>query len=56
MRNIHPLVIILLGFFIASVGFNILFYKENQKLTEQIKIKPKVIIMLVPDHVPRDFT
>jgi hypothetical protein len=55
MRNIHPLVILLIGFFITSLGFNVLVYLDNQKLIEKLKEKPKVIIMLVPEK-PKDFT
>lgn len=47
----HPLMIIFIGLFIISVGFNILLYAENKDLMERIKQKPKVIIIPI---VPKD--
>jgi hypothetical protein len=47
----HPLIIILIGLFIISIGFNILLYSENKDLMEKIKQKPKVIIIPI---VPKD--
>ena len=54
MKNLHPLIIILIGLYIVSLGFNILMYQENKKLIEQLKEKPRVIIFAVPEK--KDFT
>jgi hypothetical protein len=35
--KIHPLHIIFYGLFMCSLGFNILYHKENQKLIYQIQ-------------------
>lgn len=47
-----PKVIILIGLLITSIGFNFLFLSSNQRLIEQLKKKPKVII--VPIYIEKE--
>ena len=54
--KIHPLSIILLGLYIVSLGFNVLMYSENKRLIEELKQKPKVIIIPLIQEKPKDFT
>ena len=56
MKNWHPLLFILIGLYIVSLGFNILMYSENKKLIEELKQKPKVIIIPLIQENPKDFT
>lgn len=37
MSRIHPLTIIIIGLLCSSIGFNILFWKENRKLIYTIQ-------------------
>ena len=56
MKNWHPLLFILIGLYIVSLGFNILMYSENKKLIEELKQKPKVIIIPLIQENPKNFT
>jgi hypothetical protein len=42
--KIHPITIILIGFLMCSVGFNILVIRKNYELEKQKK-KPIIIIL-----------
>jgi hypothetical protein len=37
MKNIQPLTVIFLGLFLCSLGFNIVYHKDNQRLIYQIQ-------------------
>lgn len=56
MKNCHPLIIILIGLYVVSLGFNVLMYTENKRLIEELKQKPKVIIIPFIQEKPKDFT
>lgn len=42
--KIHPITVILIGFLICSIGFNILVIRKNYELEKQEK-KPIIIIL-----------
>lgn len=42
--KIHPITVILIGFLICSIGFNILVIRKNYELEKQNK-KPIIIIL-----------
>jgi hypothetical protein len=54
--KIHPLHIIVAGFLILSLGFNILLYVDNQDLIKKIQQKPKVIIIPIVPKKQGTFT
>ena len=56
IKYIHPLTIILVGMYIVSMGFNVLMYSENKRLIEELKQKPKVIIIPLIQEKPKHFT
>ena len=56
MKNWHPLLFILIGLYVVSLGFNILMYSENKRLIQELKQKPKVIIIPFIQEKPKDFT
>lgn len=56
IKYIHPLTIILVGMYIVSMGFNVLMYSENKRLIEELKQKPKVIIIPLIQEKPKQFT
>jgi hypothetical protein len=37
MNRIHPVIVIVIGLLFASIGFNILFWKENRQLVYTIQ-------------------
>lgn len=42
--KIHPITVILIGFLICSIGFNVLVIRKNYELEKQNK-KPIIIIL-----------
>lgn len=42
--KIHPITVILIGFLICSIGFNVLVIRKNYELEKQEK-KPIIIIL-----------
>lgn len=56
IKNLHPLTIILIGIYIVSMGFNVLMYVENKRLIEELKQKPKVIVIPFIQEKPKQFT
>lgn len=56
MKNCHPLIIILIGLYVVSLGFNVLMYSENKRLIQELKQKPKVIVIPFIQEKEKDFT